>query len=325
MTYQPRTFTVEDALARNAEVYEVEFADWGFRTGVPPAPGAAANFQYPPLGSQAIPSSLAAVSIGPRSTVSRCWLSWNRQKPADASIVLPERRVSSPRIASVEAPLLFKSLARRGRNTQASALDAMADGLLYAFPFGSVNSNASTGLVFGDTTAVPADYLDQFGVVRDFEESLGPIVLAGTERPFLHLLLHAKPPPLFPATRRAPMVRGVAETITTTAAPVRVCALPIYGRRSLRIGAVSYARGATPGRVMDYYVGLVRNVNEGTVATGTSPSFEISVGSALAVPVGSAREFVISAPNADYLMFYARPAGGVGNTSVVAWSMIAED
>ena len=79
MAYDSESFEISDALATSQDVYEAQFPDWGVRTVVAGLQAVNPNFQFPPPGVKGLPT-IAAIAIGPRSTVDRCWASWDRQK-----------------------------------------------------------------------------------------------------------------------------------------------------------------------------------------------------------------------------------------------------
>ena len=343
MTYQSHSFSVEDALARSQDVYEVEFTNWGVRA-TPIGTAADVNLQYPPPGVRAVPASLAAISLGPRSTVDRCWTTWDRQKiltvPA-SDIQDPSAVISPSRIVTVGAPLLFSQATRVGSLGQnppggpgQSAYEAMQQGLLYVFPWGApidgppaapsslniwATSNRPLTGVLGATTTLPSSYISMFGTNIPFE------LTNETEKPFLQLLLYLKQPGLSPPTSRGPFLR-TGEWGFAGGAGGYVRRVPIFGRKHVRVQFISHNVSGIPSQIVDYRVGLVRNVNENSVTGGTgqpTPVFEVNAGTALAVPKDTPVEFKIDNPCADYLSLHVQngaigPAGG-------AWTVVAED
>ena len=327
MPYDSHGFTVEDALARSEEAYEVEFKEWGWRGALPTPNVPSVNFQFPPPGQPGLSSSLAAVAIGPRSTVSRCWLAWDRRKPLDvkpADVVDRPAVISTTRELAVGAPLLFAQNAAKGilGSTQ-SAYEAMQRGLIYAFPFGlppafpNVEARGDQPLTGqgGTTTATPHEYVDQFGVLQAWP------VDQTAERPFLHLILYPKLPAFYPPPLRAPMLRSAANVVGDT----RKFLWPVYGRRSIRVSAISHAYDTGVASQADYFVGLIRNVNESAWSGvyNQAPVFEVTAASALAVAGNTPINLAVDHPGADYVSVTVRNLGA--NPGGFAITLVAED
>lgn len=330
MAYEPHGFSFEDALARSEDAYEVEFKDWGWRGALPTANVPSINFQFPPPGQPGLSSSVAAVAIGPRSTVSRCWLSWNRRKPLDvkpADVVDRAAVISTTRELAVGAPLLFAQNSAKGiLGPTQSAYEAMQRGLIYAFPFGlpsafpNVDGRGDQPLTgqLGSTTATPHEYVDQFGALQAWPSD------QTAERPFLHLMLYPKLPAFYPPPVRAPMLRSVANLIGGVGG-VRKYLWPVYGRRSIRVSAISHAYDTGAARQADYFVGLIRNVNEGAWSGvyNQTPVFEVTAASALAVAGNTPVNLAIDHPGADYVSVTVRNKEDA--TMGFAVTMVAED
>jgi hypothetical protein len=321
MPYRSHEFSIEDAIASSQQTYDVDFEGWGWRD---PALSPDENMRFPPPGKAAIPTTLSAISIGPKSTVDRCWVSWDRQKnltiPNDLAVDLtsPVRRLSR------EAPLLYPQATNRGTLKYIAPGDplnegtiaAMQRGLLYVFSYADgVDAPFHDGQE-GNTTALPAQFNDQFGVVRTWPNGVG---VSGFEPPFLHLVLNLRPGMFSPPVKRFPLNRTkVFSALIAGGAKQLIAMIPIFGRKNVRVQMTSVG---TP-RICDFYVGLVRNVNESQIG-GFSEVREIAAGSALAVPANPIPTgFAIDNPCADYLLLYATTT--VGNTSV-AYTVTAED
>jgi hypothetical protein len=325
--YDSHGFTVEDALARSEDVYEVEFRNWGERSAAPAPNVPDRNFQFPAPGQPGLPSSLAAVAIGPRSTVSRCWLSWNRRKPLDvkpADVVDRAAVISTTRELAVGAPLLFAQNGGKGiLGPTQSVYEAMQLGLIYAFPFGlpatppntAASANQYLQGPLGTTTALPTQYVDQFGVLQPW-----PVA---AEAPFLHLMLYPKLPAFYPPPVRAPMLRS--EGFPLGAGNVAKFLWPVYGRRSIRVSAISHAYSTGAARQADYFVGLLRNFNESqwVGADNRAPVFEVTAASALAVAGDTPVNLAVDHPGADYVSITVRN-GAIGPGGF-AITLVAED
>lgn len=323
MAYDTRGFTIEEALARSQDVFEVDVAEWGDTVA------STGSLRFPAIGQRGIPSSLAGIAIGPRSTIDHAWVTWFRDKELTASPDgVPNAVVSAARYVSSEAPLMYTQRAAPGTAINkpnpniATGLtinerDALRLGALYVYPVGPTGP-FTPGAVgearTGGSTLLPTQYLTQFNTLQAFTTA---------EAPFLQLTLYLKPPAFSPSPKRAPLVRAKGFVGAPAATPRLTSLLPIYGRKHVRVQAVSSANlglGATG--VFSLYAGLIRNINSTTLALDASafaPVFEAPAGSVLTNPVGTVAALEISNPNADYLALYVdTPAGMTGAYTVVA-------
>lgn len=310
MPFTPQNLQVEDALATSQDVYEVQFTDWGVRTVPPGQTAINPNFQWPPPGIKAVPASLAAIAIGPRSTVDRCWVTWDRQKLTAVIPPGPESAgsmtESRPRPLSVGNPISFATATKLGilgtvdpppaKNND--PVTAMHFGLLYAFP--KDTGDASQSIVDpNSTTILPAKYADEAGVIQGLGLTLNPLIVF--ETPYLELLLYLQEPKISLPTARFPHFVSASGQVTTLNTFELVAQLPIFGRKHIGLGL----RNVT--HATDYRVGFLRCIRENLPPT-TSPPFEVPAGSALAVPAGQAANFSFNNPCADYLNVYAKVA-----------------
>src|SRR5512147_2258443 len=94
--------SIEDATKLGYDVYEVLFADWGI-TNYPST--IFTNMQFPQPGQPGIPATVAGIAIGPRSTVDRCWVSYNPLKKRNPLVANQPNGLL--RMLSVESPLMF--------------------------------------------------------------------------------------------------------------------------------------------------------------------------------------------------------------------------
>jgi hypothetical protein len=321
MAYDDYGFSIDDALARSQDVFEVDVTEWGDQVST------TGSVRFPPIGQRGIPSSLAAIAIGPRSTIDHAWVTWSRDKSVIAATGegAPQPRLSAARYLSNEAPLLYTQRAAPGTATTTlgsevrdNLRDAMRLGALYVYPVGP---SGPTGNVIGSggtggSTLVATQYVDQFNAVRLF--STGGIGF-DYEPPFLQLTLYLKPPAFASAPKRAPLIRTQVTGPGAAPAPVRIAMLPIYGRKHIRIQALSSAQIAAPPGVFSLYAGLIRNVNRSPL--NFYPVFEAPAGSVLANPVGTVAALEITNPNADYLALYVNVAAATS----IGYTVVASD
>lgn len=321
MPFDSEEFSIDDALASSQDVYEVQFPDWGVRTQPAAQASVNPNFQFPPPGIAAIPTSLAALAIGPRSTVDRAWVSWDRQKLVAAipgtQEVNPIVKESRLRRVSVEHPITYACASKRGilpstlvsppvanlfqNNSPTHAMDT---GLLYVFPKDSqppyVNSqdiaDASAVMVDPDrTTILPAHFIDQAGVTWPFSPNTNANAVLIT--PYLELVLYFRSPLISPPTSRAPYHLDTAAQVTVLNTLEPVAFIPIYGRKHVGLTLLNRNLHTT-----DYRIGFLRITREEAI---NSTPFEGAGGTALAVAAGHTADFKFDNPCADYLTIFA--------------------
>jgi hypothetical protein len=321
MPYDSRELSIDDALSTSQSVYEVQFPSWGIRTSPAGLTSINPNFQFPPPGARAVPTSLAGIALGPRSTVDRCWVTWDRQKivAANATQGGKVQVESLPRPLTVDAPLMFPQGTRVGilpstaapPTTNNDPQMAMHLGLLYVFPKDQGSADQIIGPSLGAqtaTTILPDTYVDSTGTTQILGTAnpSNPLFLA----PYLELYLYLQPPLFPPPTARAPLLVNYQYPCEPSPTPVCIAQIPIFGRRHVRV----QVRNLT--RVCSYQVGLLRAVRENSpLPLVTAPLFEAPAGSAAGVAAGTTATFDLDHPCADYLNLYA-DAGNVGGSQI---------
>jgi hypothetical protein len=300
-------FSIEDAIARGQDVYEVLFAGWGL-TDAPPSTQFA-NMQFPTAGQPGIPSSVSGIAIGPKSTVDRCWVSYNPGKRRTANDPLQQENLL--RALSVDSPLIFTQASPGPgvRNVPGAINDpvtTLADkGAFYIFPMADHPlGGGGDPITFKyprvqATTVLPPTYTDVNGVIRTFNFVADTATQPRAMSPFLHLYLYLKQPPIqFIPHKRAPLhVQGSflypADSIGTE---FIVAQIPTFGRRAIKV--------MMRGGAADFRVGALRAIGQ------EAAMFEQPVDQALAVPAGTPT--VLSPCNecchyADYTNLYITP------------------
>jgi hypothetical protein len=309
--------SIEDAKQRGYDVYEVLFANWGV-TDAPPST-IFTDMQFPQPGQPGIPVSLAGIAIGPRSTVDRCWVSYDPLKKRDQMVVGQPNGLL--RVCSLDSPLMFVQAAGApGLKNDPGATDDPAKtlsdkGQLYIFPMANKPPGAITFQfpTQQETTVLPPNYRDVNAVLRTFgNEGDFPQFMT----PFLHLYLYLKVPPLpILTTKRAPLqVQGQILIPANELGNEKVVAqIPTFGRKAVKI-MMKAGFGA------DFRVGALRGISQ------LAGMQEQPVDLALAVPPNTPT--VLSPCNecchyADYTNLYCAPTSN--NITVVTFQLTAYD
>jgi hypothetical protein len=306
-------FSIEDAIARGDDVYEVIFDAWGFRSFADPL-GDYTNLQWPPtavdtlhpLGPTEIslPSALAGIAIGPQSTVDRCWLTYNlgkRQTIATNHFLLTDRL----RRLSVDSPILFSQAANPDTRNDPGSPDnpivTLAQrGSLYIYPMAQ-DFGAGTAMSFDfpslqDTTVLPQTFrAASGGAAQDFGGNVdgnGPIL------PKLHLYLYLKAPIVYAPQKRFPLqVQGtVGGLVPVEPGAERVIAqIPTFGRKSIHIMMISSV-------LADFRVGAFRAIGQTTGLQEQPVDQALAVGPGVPAVLGSC---IQNNHVADYTNLYA--------------------
>jgi hypothetical protein len=302
------SFTIDEALQRGYDIWELFFKDWGFSSD---------NLQWPPVNTASINPSLAGVSIGPKSTVDRVWVSYNLQKlspdiPIDSGIVLTNRL----REVSVDSPLIFTQPSNEGKAS------TVTDPVITMNKFGSlyVYSHDNDQGLFPNThppvylpivnSTVYGDFSDVNGVSRSLGEA------ATFVGPYLHLICYLKSPNIIPPLKRAPLTAG-ALTQVNGGGEHAIAQIATFGRRTIHICLIA-------DQPTSFRIGALRVSSDGSLYSGYTTQEE-PVDSALNV---AANTPVVLTPcsqtevKADYLNIYATLTQP--NTNI-KWSLTAYD
>jgi hypothetical protein len=313
-------FSIDEAQQRGFDVYEVLFSDWGMTN---PLVAPFVWDQWPPFPSPAISKSLAALAIGPRSTVDRAWLTYNLQKNANVFDPAnpPTTRV---RHFSVDAPLLFVQPAgapgaknfTTTPNIFSVAVDQVAtmvvDGSMYVWPFGQIVQPDLAYQPQNQTTMVQNNqYIDINGVTRPLPPpDNGSIDSFGFQLnwvgPSLHLMLYLKPPLFAPPTKRTPLQAMATYQSTLGAATEGVLAvIATFGRRNAHIMMMA-------DQICDFRVAALREGGFNPSSSITAP-IEEPVGSITGVAANTPTILPAcscNGPIGDYTIIYVTPQGG---------------
>lgn len=310
--------SIEDATKLGYDVYEVLFANWGV-TNFPPT--IFTDMQFPQPGQPGIPSTVAGIAIGPRSTVDRCWVSYNPLKKRNPMAMSQTNGLL--RMLSVESPLMFAQAAGApGIKNNPGAVDdpalTLSDlGQFYIFPMAN-SGFPGPGISFEypaqqETTVLPPNYTDVNGVVRPFAASHPSYT---TMTPFLHLYLYLKVPPIpFIATKRAPLqVQGKVFIPANQMGTEHVIAqIPTFGRKAIKVMM-------KPGSAADLRVGALRAMGQLPGMQEQPVDFELAVASGVPSVLSPCNE---CCHYADYTNLYATP--NTNNITFVTFQVTAYD
>ena len=272
--------TPEEAVARGHDVFDVTLVQWGMTI----------SDSYPiasATGTKGFPITPQAVMIGPRSTVDRCWVSWNTQRP------IPGTPMYLTRELSVDSPLFFAMPANeRGVLTTAPTsliTDAQDKNMLMFFPTTPISFapmlDAPPGI---RSTVTPATYAKADGTVVAF----GPDNIS---RPVLELRFFLKPGFCIPSTKRMPFFDWGTYNGLPVAVGVEYAAgyIPTFGRKNIVLQATSNKVGTT------VRVAALRNANP------DKPLQETTEGLKTTVAVNESLRFQFCDPAADWIIIYA--------------------
>lgn len=301
-------FTIDEALQRGYDVWELFFKDWGLSSD---------NLQWPPVNTASLNPSLAGVSIGPKSTVDRVWLSYNLQKlspdiPIDSGIILTNRL----REVSVDSPLIFTQPSNEGKAS------TVTDPVISMNKFGSlyVYAHDNDQGVFPSThppvyapivnSTVYNNYKDVNGVLQSVG---GASTFVG---PFLHLICYLKSPNIIPPPRRAPLTTGALTQVNGGGEHV-IAQIATFGRRTIHICLIA-------DQITSFRIGALRVSSDGSLYSGYTTQEE-PLDSALAVAANTPvvlTPCVQSEVKADYINIYATLTAP--NTNI-KWSLTGYD
>jgi|SRR5882672_3603428 len=300
------SFLIDEALQRGYDVWELFFKDWGLSTD---------NLQWPPINTASINPSLAGVSIGPKSTVDRVWLSYNLQKlspdiPIDSGLILTNRT----REVSVDSPLIFTQPSAEGKASTVTdpVITMNKFGSLYVYAYDNdqatfPNTHPPVYLSIVNST-VYGGFFDVNGV----EQSIG-----GAQSfvgPYLHLICYLKAPNIIPPPKRAPLTTG-ALTLVNGPGEHAVAQVATFGRRTIHICLIA-------DQITSFRIGALRVPGNGYTNYFTQ---EEPVDSILTVPANTPvvlTPCVQSEVKADYINIYATLTQA--NTNI-KWSLAAYD
>jgi hypothetical protein len=300
MTWLNSAYTMQQAIAQGADVWELWIDNWGNITD-PSADGSSLSF--PAVGRKGLPSA-AAIAIGPLSLVDRCAVGYALPNTLWAD------QGYAARWCTVDSPLLY---------TQPSN-----GGIVQAFPpmQATPNENGSIIVSTNDGFFSPVDdtYVPGLMSTLFIEQYLkadgsGPFTFGRNADPIgtvwcppvLQLLFYLKPPAVAPPRIRAPFYYNATVPMSTGLGAEKLAfQIPTYGRKNIvvelkAVDAASYRIAAIPT----------------LLSTGVAQEVTLASGGPL---VANAKVRVpLTDVKSDYLMIYYTVAGAAPGTNFQTW------
>lgn len=299
--------TISDSDARGDDVYEVLVTGWGFVDG-----SNQSALQWPPAGDISVPVSVAGIAIGPRSTVDRCWISYNL---ARSSLQTGDGLTATDRLRylSRDAPLIYTQQApstavKNSPGTPNDPITSMVKkGCLYVYPAIQLEStfdNLAFDAPDGEqlSTVLPSNhdagsFKDVNGVVQQFGTNPNVIFTP----PTLHLLMFLKGPPVYTPQKRSPLL--LTKNVNVTAAlgvEQPIAQLPMFGRRSIHVTMMAISGSVST----NFRVGAIRGFKFSNSTDNQESPIDSITGVAAGVPV-TLSPCAGQDVYADYLNLYA--------------------
>lgn len=320
------SFLIEEANQRGMDMFEVLINSWGV-INVVTASQRYSNIMYPEPSSPGIPNALAAIAIGPFSTVDRAWVSYSAMKGlAVPATVNYEQITDRARRISVGSPLLFHNSGKPSLQFQPNDTippdpkAAMAKGILAVFaasqviaanplPYSFTQQTAAG--IQQDTTVLPSTYFDVNGNAQPFGSNLTVPNIPGTTAsifvpPQLHLYLYLKAPVLPLPASRAPyeMTSGVFSLGGGEEGDeVPIGQIPIFGRKRVRIAIRTFTTSSGDQPVV-IRAATIRGMNQ-----DPNNVWEVNAETITIAAVGT-DEIELELPEADYLLLYGQSPSG---------------
>lgn len=328
-------FSIAEARKRGHDIYEILYTSWGV-VGNPATYG---DVSFPNASTAnngpvvSIPTSIAGLMIGPRSTVDRAWVTYSLQ-------LEPGRPVPAPTVTdrvrrlSVDSPLLYTIAAAKGKiaSSQANPPDAFLsqyqNGLFYVmaalnpqeadagfkYSYDMTTSQASRAAQ-QETTVLPTLIKKSSGAGNQtfgFDANVGGTIFMP---PTLHLIAFLKAPQVVPPSKRFPLITSGNYTLSgAVVAEQCVAQIPIFGRK--RVVVSSYAAVSGGGATSTLRCAVVRAINQ-------SDNFVYEDSSQTVTTSNGSCQISLDNPCADYLMVYANGVSGAAING--RWSVSAYD
>lgn len=288
--------SLADAIALRLEVWEVLITNWGDTGAFSPDDHVVT---FPILDDTHFPQSLQTVygvAIGPRSTVDRCWLAYDRQK--NVTSLYPYFRP-----ITVGVPLMFSQPAKIGQVVALPTTYPVTDVpslVIYngQIPYSITAENEARGRIQYHEGIDYTHWDGQSGDPYTLGAHDGPTPATRLwVPPVLHLYFYLKPPIAAPPMKRIPLYSDFAHTFDTDPGGPQVMGLyPTFGRKSISVTC-------TTSSDCNFYFGSIQQLNANGV-----PLYEHYIGK-LDIVGTNVGQFNFTQNAGDYLIVYADPQG----------------
>ncbi len=278
-------FSMQDAVSRGFQTWDLLISDWGRLASVDPY-----SFSFPKVGEPGLPT-VYGVAIGNQSQIDRCFVAYDIEKLIQGTITWDVAHR-----LSVGSPLMFPQLGTKDivQTPVTPPIDpAQGASTVVIYPTGTAAISSNGGV---SPTLFAATYRKFDGTVAAF-----PAV-----SPLLHLVFYLKPPTIGPVPKRAPM--ALAGSTTPTAAE-HLFVIPTFGRKTLTVD-LSFIKG---GATADFRIATISNATN---------LFEVPRAADTGVASGVAKHYQIDSAFSDFLMVYYTPSAGAGT---LLYSITATD
>lgn len=311
MAWLNSQFTIEDAITRDFDTWELLITDWGYK-------GSAAiaadpySWSFPKVGQRGLPT-VQGIAIGPRSTVDRCFVSYGLQKVIPGGI-----NYDYSRRLVLGAPLMFAQVGTR-EIVQASSpvvvpptppTPASGAASLVVYPQSGLADTGGNQ----DTTMYGLNYYRTGPSAPPAGVGFfGPSALAdgvNFQSPTLHLIFFLKPQAVAANTKREPYVLNGQKTIPIASynTYVLVAQVPTYGRKTVKVQVRYLDPSAEAGATSTIRIGALQTMlTSGPQAAMTET---LLADTAAVVTDNLSAQVSLTDVRADYINLYLKVAGG---------------
>ncbi len=286
MTWINSAFTINDAIARDQNTWDLLISDWGRIAATD-----GYSHSFPKVGERGMPT-VFGVAIGNQSEVDRCFVANDIEKivPGQVTWDVAHR-------LSIGSPLIFPqigssdSIVKNGSPLNPSTGEATL--VIYPTGTSSIVSNGGVSpTLFGAT----------------YRKADGSTVAFPAITPLLHLVFYLKPPVAGAPTSRAPWTLNLTDTALAPQTE-KAFVFPTFGRKKFFVDMVTNGIGAA----VDYRVAVIRN------CTFMATVGEVTVGTAAGVAINVPHAFTVDPAYADFGIVYATyDTGQTFSCSIVA-------
>jgi len=314
MAWLNSQFTIEEAIARDFDTWELLITDWGQRT----TPADEYSWSFPKIGQKGLPS-VQGIAIGPRSTVDRCFVSYSIQKVVSGGI-----NYDYTRRLVLGSPLMFaqvgaQEIVQPNPAPLFAPTPAQGAASLVIYPQSGTDTGGNQDTTMYGTTYNRTGAGAPGGGIGVFGDG-GIADGVDWQSPTLHLIFFLKPQAVNAPAKRGPYVLGGTHTLQPADTTYHLVAqVPTFGRKTIKI-VVNQLSDATEaiavrvGAIQSMITSGVGGLTEGLLLEQTSAAtgFQSYLGT-------------IQNVQADYLNLYLRGSTSTGLPFAGRYQIIAYD